>query len=131
MKVLLPACKTVPAHSHTCSPAPACPLPACPRYLVERAAALRTGGRTLDIIDRCNLTVLLEPGQEDLPAFLAQHQVGEEGADDGVRTSGSIPHGTCRGPPAGSSERLAGWKELDGKPMPWLQHASRASTGGA
>ncbi len=28
-----------------------------------------------DIIDRCNLTVLLEPGQEDLAAFLAQHRV--------------------------------------------------------
>ncbi|MCX8070897.1 MAG: arsenosugar biosynthesis radical SAM protein ArsS [Candidatus Binatia bacterium] len=26
-------------------------------------------------IDRCNLTVLLEPGQEDLDAFLATHQV--------------------------------------------------------
>lgn len=27
------------------------------------------------IIDRCNLTVLLEPGQEDLAAFLAAHRV--------------------------------------------------------
>jgi hypothetical protein len=25
----------------------------------------------LEVIDRCNLTVLLEPGQEDLPHFLA------------------------------------------------------------
>lgn len=47
--------------------------------MVERAAALRSGGRALEIIDRCNLTVLLEPGQEDLPAFLAQHQVGGGG----------------------------------------------------
>ena len=29
----------------------------------------------LEVIDRCNLTVLLEPGQEDLVTFLAQHQV--------------------------------------------------------
>jgi radical SAM/Cys-rich protein len=28
-----------------------------------------------DIIDRCNLTVLMEPGQEDLPEFLAEHNV--------------------------------------------------------
>lgn len=28
-----------------------------------------------DIIDRCNLTVLLEPGQEDLVDFLAAHRV--------------------------------------------------------
>ena len=27
------------------------------------------------MIDRCNLTVLLEPGQEDLPQFLADHKV--------------------------------------------------------
>lgn len=27
------------------------------------------------VIDRCNLTVLFEPGQEDLAGFLAQHQV--------------------------------------------------------
>ena len=29
----------------------------------------------LEVIDRCNLTVLLEPGQEDLASFLAQHKV--------------------------------------------------------
>jgi radical SAM/Cys-rich protein len=40
------------------------------RYLVREARAL--GVR---VIDRCNLTVLLEPGQEDLGAFLAQQQV--------------------------------------------------------
>jgi radical SAM/Cys-rich protein len=40
------------------------------RYLVQEARAL--GVR---VIDRCNLTVLMEPGQEDLGAFLAEHQV--------------------------------------------------------
>ncbi len=29
----------------------------------------------VQVIDRCNLTVLLEPGQEDLAAFLAEHAV--------------------------------------------------------
>lgn len=28
-----------------------------------------------DIIDRCNLTALLEPGQEDLAAYLASQRV--------------------------------------------------------
>jgi len=36
------------------------------RFLVEQA---RCDGR--QVLDRCNLTVLLEPGQEDLPPFLA------------------------------------------------------------
>ena len=40
------------------------------RSLVERARTL--GVR---VIDRCNLTVLEEPGNEDLPAFLAAHRV--------------------------------------------------------
>jgi radical SAM/Cys-rich protein len=40
------------------------------RYLVRSA---RTSG--VRVIDRCNLTVLLEPGQEDLAAFLAEQQV--------------------------------------------------------
>src|SRR5438132_10467304 len=40
------------------------------RWLVEQARAL---GR--HVIDRCNLTVLLMPSQEDLPEFLARHQV--------------------------------------------------------
>ena len=40
------------------------------RYLVQAARTL--GVR---VIDRCNLTVLLEPGQEDLAAFLAEQQV--------------------------------------------------------
>jgi radical SAM/Cys-rich protein len=40
------------------------------RWLVEQA-------RRLDrhVIDRCNLTILLAPGFESLPEFLAQHQV--------------------------------------------------------
>ncbi|TFJ83877.1 hypothetical protein NSK_004974 [Nannochloropsis salina CCMP1776] len=40
------------------------------RYLVRAAAP-----SGVSIIDRCNLTVLEEPGQEDLPEFLAHHQV--------------------------------------------------------
>jgi radical SAM/Cys-rich protein len=40
------------------------------RYLVEAAKAL---GR--HVIDRCNLTVLFVPGQEDTAQFLAEHQV--------------------------------------------------------
>jgi radical SAM/Cys-rich protein len=40
------------------------------RELVVRAREL--GVR---VIDRCNLTILLEPGQEDLAAFLAQNEV--------------------------------------------------------
>ncbi len=45
--------------------------------LVERATA--AGAR---VIDRCNLTVLLEPGQEDTAAFLAAH---------GVEVTASLP----------------------------------------
>ena len=40
------------------------------RYLVESARALG-----LEVIDRCNLTVLLEPGQEHLAQFLADNKV--------------------------------------------------------
>jgi radical SAM/Cys-rich protein len=40
------------------------------RHLVEGSREL---GR--DVIDRCNLTVLFEPGQEDLARFLAGHRV--------------------------------------------------------
>jgi radical SAM/Cys-rich protein len=40
------------------------------RTLVQRARALGVA-----VIDRCNLTILLEPGQEDLAAFLAAQQV--------------------------------------------------------
>jgi radical SAM/Cys-rich protein len=44
-------------------------LHACFRPLVRGARAL---GRA--VIDRCNLTVLLEPGQQDTPAFLASER---------------------------------------------------------
>jgi radical SAM/Cys-rich protein len=40
------------------------------RELVTRARELG-----VHVIDRCNLTILEEPGQEDLAAFLAQHEV--------------------------------------------------------
>ena len=43
------------------------------RYLVSTARAVR--GKDLIIIDRCNLTVLQEPGQEDLVGFLREHDV--------------------------------------------------------
>ena len=47
------------------------------RYLVREA---RT--RDVRVIDRCNLTVLFEPGQEDLATFLA---------DQGVEITASLP----------------------------------------
>lgn len=40
------------------------------RFLVREARK-----RNKEVIDRCNLTVLLEPGQEDLPAFLSENKV--------------------------------------------------------
>lgn len=40
------------------------------RYLVEQASALG-----IEVIDRCNLTILLEPGYEDMADFLASHGV--------------------------------------------------------
>ncbi len=40
------------------------------RYLVEQARA-----RGVQVIDRCNLSILSEPGQEGLAEFLAQNQV--------------------------------------------------------
>ncbi|HET7214026.1 MAG TPA: arsenosugar biosynthesis radical SAM (seleno)protein ArsS [Terriglobia bacterium] len=40
------------------------------RWLVERATS-----RGCRVIDRCNLTVLYQPGMEGLPEFLAHHQV--------------------------------------------------------
>jgi radical SAM/Cys-rich protein len=42
------------------------------RYFVERVKALQPSRH---VIDRCNLTILLEPGYEDLPEFLATHKV--------------------------------------------------------
>ena len=40
------------------------------RFLVEQARALG-----VHVMDRCNLTILEQPGQEGLARFLAQHQV--------------------------------------------------------
>jgi radical SAM/Cys-rich protein len=40
------------------------------RYLVTEARK-----RNVEVIDRCNLTILLEPGYQDLAEFLAQQQV--------------------------------------------------------
>jgi len=40
------------------------------RYLVKQAR-----GQGAHVIDRCNLTILSEPGQEDLAEFLALHRV--------------------------------------------------------
>lgn len=40
------------------------------RQLVEQSRA-----RGVKVIDRCNLTILSEPGQETLAAFLAEHEV--------------------------------------------------------
>jgi radical SAM/Cys-rich protein len=42
------------------------------RYLVERVKALTPARQ---VMDRCNLTILLEPGHEDLAAFLARFDV--------------------------------------------------------
>src|SRR4030095_10375725 len=42
------------------------------RYFIERVRALTPKRR---VIDRCNLTILLEPGYTDLPRFLARHEV--------------------------------------------------------
>lgn len=45
--------------------------------LHEHFRYLASGGRQLGcrVIDRCNLTVLYEPGQEDTAEFLAEHEV--------------------------------------------------------
>ena len=46
------------------------------RFLVKMAREwANENGRELTIIDRCNLTVLLEPGQEDLVDFLKENKV--------------------------------------------------------
>lgn len=44
------------------------------RYFVERARDIRGFGK-FDIIDRCNLTVLSEPNQDDLARFLQTNKV--------------------------------------------------------
>ena len=40
-----------------------------------RPLVLAARERGINVIDRCNLTVLYEPGQEDLPRFLADNGV--------------------------------------------------------
>ena len=47
-----------------------------------RPLVVAAHARGLEVIDRCNLTVLFEPGQEDLPAFLA---------GNGVKVVASLP----------------------------------------
>jgi radical SAM/Cys-rich protein len=42
------------------------------RYFVERVRTLESPRH---VIDRCNLTILLDPGYEELPDFLAKHRV--------------------------------------------------------
>jgi radical SAM/Cys-rich protein len=42
------------------------------RYFVERVCALRPARH---VIDRCNLTILLEPGYEDLAEFFARNKI--------------------------------------------------------
>jgi len=44
----------------------------CPAF---RGLVAGARERNVEVIDRCNLTVLMEPGQEDLADFLAQHRV--------------------------------------------------------
>jgi radical SAM/Cys-rich protein len=61
------------------------------RYLVQEATAM---GR--QVIDRCNLTVLQEPGQEDLAEFLAANR---------VRVVASLP---CYGPKNVNMQRGSG-----------------------
>jgi len=40
-----------------------------------RSLVTAAGERGLEVIDRCNLTVLFEPGQEDTADFLARHNI--------------------------------------------------------
>ena len=42
------------------------------RYFIERVRMLESPRH---VIDRCNLTILLDPGYEELPEFLAKHKV--------------------------------------------------------
>jgi radical SAM/Cys-rich protein len=45
------------------------------RRLIQGVVDIRKEGRELRVIDRCNLTVLLEPGYEDLAQYLADNRV--------------------------------------------------------
>jgi len=47
----------------------------CPTFRFLVATLRAKFGNDLEIIDRCNLTVLQEPGQEDLVEFLKSHNV--------------------------------------------------------
>ena len=47
-----------------------------------RSLVREARGLGVKVIDRCNLTILQEPGQEDLAAFLA---------DEGVKVVASLP----------------------------------------
>jgi hypothetical protein len=44
-------------------------------HIAHHVIATHEHGQGKEVIDRCNLTVLSEPGQEDLADFLAQQQV--------------------------------------------------------
>ncbi|EFJ49515.1 hypothetical protein VOLCADRAFT_89786 [Volvox carteri f. nagariensis] len=66
------------------------------RYLVSQAAPLG-----VEIIDRCNLTVLLEPGQEDLADFLAAHK-----ARRGTSREAAGPRGVPLTPPSHPQVRV-------------------------
>ena len=67
------------------------------RELVERARAL-----DVHVMDRCNLTIMEQPRQEDLPEFLARHEVEIVASlpcyleDRTLRGPGSCRHRPCR-----------------------------------
>ena len=62
------------------------------RYFIERVSALDPGRH---IIDRCNLTILLEPGYEGLAEFLAAHK-GRDHCLDAVLHAGKRKCATRR-----------------------------------
>ena len=85
------------------------------RGLVEEARRLRRR-----VIDRCNLTILLEPGQEDTAEFLAAQQV-EVVASLPCYTKENVDQQRGRGVFAGSIEALQRLNELgygrEGSPL--------------
>jgi hypothetical protein len=58
----------------TPNPEPRTPNPQ-PRTAKSRLLCAQGRRQGKEVIDRCNLTVLSEPGQENLPQFLADNQV--------------------------------------------------------
>jgi radical SAM/Cys-rich protein len=70
------------------------------RFLVTEAR-----GRRRRVIDRCNLTILLEPGFDDMAEFLARHQV-EIVASLPCYTAGNVDSQRGRGVFDGSIEAL-------------------------